>query len=465
MFTSTDSRLWLAVHLLYPHASQAFDIYQGIVQQSESLINQNKKEAIFAKLVQVMERIPPVSSNLAFQEFEFDQIDQWKVIYKNSQKKQLVIFVGVLIFEMKMLEIAPLLKLSPDKAQFLFHQVFKKLAQNSSKLKYNEQLNFKKQNDLKISYLYTYENLIEYCLGLLSEEDHEKVRAGLELYPILQVTKEEYSRIINQIQNLKVQRTGEAKARKGNGTDALANEAATRDSRLFYKKKRTWVALAAILCGVTVVGILQYTGVLPYLQNREQTLVIGALDKRSETPVPDHPEIAQGSVPEEAPPSEIPSEEANLSELPPETVAEVTPNEVPPVIAATPKPSEPVVSTPPVSTPAASTPVASVAAEESLPSEAGGLFRGHLIVDDVDTANSQLMQQLQKLGATKAGEVALGWKKSEKVAYYHYVIPEKSIAEANSSFRRLGKLVLKFEKHPRSIPAGSRRFIIEVEQK
>lgn len=460
MFTSTDSRLWLAVHLLYPHASQAFDIYQGIVQQSESLINQNKKEAIFAKLVQVMERIPPVSSNLSFQEFEFDQIDQWKVIYKNSQKNQLVIFVGVLIFEMKMLEIAPLLKLSPDKAQFLFHQVFKKLAQNSSKLKYNEQLNFKKQNDLKISYLYTYENLIEYCLGLLSEEDHEKVRAGLELYPILQVTKEEYSRIINQIQNLKVQRAGEAKARKGNGVDALSNEATARDSRPFFKKKRTWAVLAVVLAGVTAVGVLQYTGVLSYLQNREQTLVIGELDKRGEnTPVPDHTDIAQGSVPEEAPPQEMPpTEEPALPETPTETVAEVSP--IAPTLPVPVKPSEPVVSSP-VTTSNATAAVVS----EDLPSEAGGLFRGHLIVEDVDAANVQLMKQLEKLGATKAGEVALGWKKTEKIAYYHYVITEKNIAEANKNFRQLGKLVLKFEKHPRSIPAGSRRFIIEVEQK
>ena len=38
------------------------------------------------------------------------------------------------------------------------------------------------------------------------KEDNEKVSAGLKLYPMLQIAKEEYTRIISQIQNLRVQK-------------------------------------------------------------------------------------------------------------------------------------------------------------------------------------------------------------------------------------------------------------------
>lgn len=445
MFTSTESRLWLAVHLLYPSASQAFDVYQAVVQQSENHLNRNNNEAVFAKLVQAFEKIPAISSNLSFYEFEFDQIDQWKVIYKNSQKIQLVIFVGVLIFEMKMSDIAPLLRLTPDKAQFLFHQIFKKLAQNSSKLKYNEQLNFKKQNDLKISYLYTYENLIEYCLGQLPPEDHEKVKAGLELYPILQLTKEEYSKIISQIQNLKVQRSASAASRDQSFTELQAVAAAESTKRPFYAKKRNWAALAVVSLA-TAAGIFYATGILPYWLGRDETLVIQALN---ETPqeAPVYPDIAAESVPKEAPPAESESTSADIS------VADGQ---------SAPSDSVPEPATVPAAEPQ---PVAAAAPKFDLPAVAGGLYRGTLRVEDVTAVNARLQQKMSQLGAAKAGEVELGWMKTDKIAYYHFTISEKNIAEAYAFFEQLGKLDLKFDKHPRALPAGTRRFIIEVEQK
>lgn len=471
MFTTTESRLWLAVHLLYPSASQAFDVYQAIVQQSENLINQNNKEAVFTKLVQAFEKIPAVSSNLSFYEFEFDQIDQWKIIYKNSQKIQLIIFVGVLIFEMKMADIAPVLKLTADKAQFLFHQIFKKLAQNSSKLKYNEQLNFKKQNDLKISYLYTYENLIEYCLGQLPPEEHEKVRAGLDLYPILQMTKDEYSKIISQIQNLKVQKSSSVTKEKSSGFsgDAAAGDKA-RPPRPFYRRKRSW-ALLGLISVVTAAVVFQMTGVLNYLLHRDQTLVIQSVEKKPET-APVYPEVAAGSVPQEAPVTETSDDltAAGGEETAAATVPVSTDSSLP--VAAVPaEPSVPETAAKPVkpgetAKPAESAKPATTAAaahsEDRLPAEPGGLFRGTLAVQDVNAVNGRLAEKMAELGAVKAGEVALGWMKTDKVAYYHYIIPEKNIAAANAYLRGLGRLNVKFEKHPRALPPGSRRFIIEV---
>lgn len=458
MLTSLESRLWLAVHLLYPNSSQAFDVYQAIVAQSENAITHENRLVVFSKLVPVFEKIPAISSNLSFYEFEFDQIDQWKVIYKNSQKVQLLIFVGVLIFELKIGEIASYVKLSQEKAQFLFHQMFKKLAQSSAKVKYNEQLNFKKHNDFKISYLYTYENLIEYCLSQLPPEESEKVKIGLELYPALQVTRDEYLKIITQIQNLKVQKSNsvttkaksklsvvkekilaEAKPQAADSAGAITEEAVEKTS--FYKNKKIVAASFATLILATAV-FFQMSGVLGHLLSSDGAVVIQKIEKKPE-PQLSSSDIALESLPKES--ENIPPQESSADQTP---IAVVETPAEPPVVAKNDKPT--------TKEDKKENPAAKEAKAE------GGLFRGTLTVKDLELNNKKILQKITALGAKKAGEVELGWMKTNKMAYYHYTIPEKNIEQANQFFKELGALDIKHENHPRIIPAGSKRFIIEI---
>ncbi|MEQ1721830.1 MAG: hypothetical protein ABL930_01550 [Pseudobdellovibrio sp.] len=455
MLTSLESRLWLAVHLLYPNSSQAFDVYQAIVAQSESAITQENKIFVFSKLVSVFEKIPAISSNLSFYEFEFDQIDQWKIIYKSSQKIQLLIFVGVLIFELKISEIALIVKLSQEKAQFLFHQIFKKLAQSSAKIKYNEQLNFKKHNDFKISYLYTYENLIEYCLSQLPAEESEKVKIGLELYPILQVTRDEYLKIINQIQNLKVQKSNSVsiKSKLSLVTEAKPQAAAAELSESsptpdeasknsIFKNKKIMAASFTTLILATAI-FFQMSGIAGHLIQTDGSVVIQQVAKKQELAV-SKDEIALGSLP--SPNENVPPQEAEVSVVSADVSA-------PPVVSiaeveAKPEPKK----------------TESIAEPEVKKEEKaeGGLYRGTLTVSDLQNTNKKLLQKIKALGAKKAGEVELGWMKTNKMAYYHYTIPEKNMESAAQYFKEVGSLEIKFESHPRVIPAGSKRFIIEI---
>ena len=421
MVTSTESRLWLAVHLLYPNSSQAFDVYHAVVLQSEEALIKDDRTFVFSKLISIFEKIPPISSKLSFYEFEFEQIDQWKAIYKNSQKTQLFIFIGVLIFELKIGDIAPQVKLSQDKAQFLFHQMFKKLAQNGSKIKYSDQLSFKKQNDLKISYLFTYENLIEYCLGQLTDEESEKVKMGLELYPILQLTRDEYSKIISQIQNLKVKKLNSPVTKSKKKLNLVESDAPAeqpQDSHAFYKNKKI-VGVAGVVLIVASISLFQVLVRLGYIRGSEKTVIMQEIAKSSEITIP-QAEIALQSLPS---------------------------------ADASPASSE-------VSQAEAAVPVQVAEAKAE-----GGLFRGSLFVKDLNESNKQLLAKIVSLGAKKAGEVELGWLKSESMAYYHFTIPESNIDEANKYFKKLGSLDIRFEDHPRLIPAGSRRFIIEVKGK
>lgn len=436
MFTSLENRLWLAVHLLYPNSSQAFDVYQALVLQSEDSLANDNRILIFSKLSLLFEKIPSVSSNLSFYEFEFDQIDQWKIIYKNSQKAQLLIFIGVLIFDLKISEIAPCTKLTKEKAQFLFHQIFKKLSQHSAKAKYNEQLNFKKQNDQKISYLYTYENLVEYCLGQLSEDEMAKVTAGIELYSVLQITRDEYQKIINQIQNLKVQRSNSTELKSKNRITLLKTSEdqgmSNKEKITFYSKKKVIVSLFSTLAVVLI--FLQVSGVLARIRRSEKTVVMSQIVKKPEFAAI-QPDIAVDSLPNPAAPVVTANQEQTTT------------------VADAPKSGEVTVTAPGKKV----VPINAGTAKDE-----GGLFRGTLIVKNLNSANVKLIAKLANLGAKKAGEVELGWLKSNNLAYYHFILKDENIEGTKAYLRELGTLKIRFESHPRLISAGNKRFIIEV---
>lgn len=440
MFTSLENRLWLAVHLLYPNSSQAFDVYQALVLQSEESLAKDNRIQIFSKLALLFEKIPSVSSNLSFYEFEFDQIDQWKLIYKNSQKPQLLIFIGVLIFDLKISEIAPCARLTKEKAQFLFHQIFKKISQSGVKAKYNDHLNFKKQNDLKISYLYTYENLVEYCLGQLSDEENEKVKMGIELYPILQTTKDEYQKIISQIQNLKVQRSNSTELKSKNKITLVRDsdpDGADAESKSGYKSRKT--LLGALTSVVLLVALGQTSGLFDRILNSERSVVMRQIEKRPEF-VAAQPEIALESLPKPAEPLAPASGD--------QTVAAVEPAKKPIPVKVSEVTKTAAVAKPEIKTAALK--------------EEGGLFRGSLVVKDLKGSNEKLIAKMVAMGAKKAGEVELGWLKSNNLAYYHFIISDQNIAETKAYLAELGTLKIRFESHPRLIPGGNKRFIIEV---
>ncbi len=436
MQTTIENRLWLAVHLLYSNASQAFDVYQAVTLQAEHSMAQQDVLAVYTRLVQVYEKIPAISTQMAFYEFEFEQIDQWKVIYKNSQKNQLVIFIGVLIFELKMTDISVVVKLANEKAQFLFQQIFKKLASNSQKLKSQDTVELKRQNDHKISYLFTYENLVDYCLQQLTPEDADKVATGLQIYPTLQIAKEEYTRIIRQIQNLKVQKENKlrpietkAKLKLVDPQDPDRQNTQITNSFSLPKNTKIYAGLGT-LAAVAILSTVSFK----LLKDPQGKVVLHEVSKPKElstAPTPSPTALVSDSVSSTA-------------------VASV----VEPAVTSTPTPTPTPTETP--------TQVAVVVKIEK-PAE-GGLYRGVLFVTKLAETNELIKKKMLDLGAIKAGEVELGWMKSIDMAYYHLLVPEENKPQLEAFLKKTGRLVLKFEKHPRLIPAGQKRFIIEVKQ-
>ncbi|HND84318.1 MAG TPA: hypothetical protein PLU50_00865 [Pseudobdellovibrionaceae bacterium] len=95
----------------------------------------------------------------------------------------------------------------------------------------------------------------------------------------------------------------------------------------------------------------------------------------------------------------------------------------------------------------------------------GFLFRGDLPVTNLAAVGGKLKEKIELLGGRKAGEVELGWVKAKDRLYFHFTMPAAKYQELDQFLRNYGKLKIAKEKHPRVMPDGIVRLIIEVSEK
>lgn len=94
----------------------------------------------------------------------------------------------------------------------------------------------------------------------------------------------------------------------------------------------------------------------------------------------------------------------------------------------------------------------------------GYLYRSIFSATNIEVVGPKITEKIKSLGGRKAGEVDLGWKKTENSIYYHFTIPEAKLPELEQFLNLYGKAKLVKEKHPRVMPEGIIRLIITIEE-
>lgn len=165
--------------------------------------------------------------------------------------------------------------------------------------------------------------------------------------------------------------------------------------------------------------------------------------------------------------------EESSGALPAQTVATVPtqpapqpaaklPQPTPVSIAARPTPLVSVAPAPPVApAPIATTASASGSASVAKSSR-GFVYRAFMTLADLENAAPKITQQLKELGAEKAGEVELGWRRGSG-RYYHFSMPETNEQRLLETLRGYGPVRISKDPHPRVMPQGQVRFILWVE--
>lgn len=463
MAVSLDSRVWLATHLMYPNSSQAFDVYQTLVSQSQASIKKNNINDIYQKLYQIVSKIPAISSNKAFHVFDEDKIEQWKQIYKKSQKDQLIIFVGYFIFGLKLKEIASIIKLTYEKAQFLFHQTFKKATFVNIKIDVPERVSLKKYNEETVSFLFTNENLIEFCLKTLSPADMKKVRLGLQHYPELQTAQKQFDLIVGQMQYLMDSQVDRVTKTLIETSETLSEPRETFQITQVFARNKTAVAVATFSVALLFVVIIRPG----WIQNVTKPSKDSFVDLQEVKPKEHIAELSAEALTHANPSAATSTPVAGIvaashDQTTSTATAVKTTLATAQTTAETTKPSTLAVGPKHMPVKVAKPPEPPVMEEDK---KSGGLYRGVLVVTDLNEVSSKITQRLVEFGGKKAGEVELGWKKTNKLAYYHFTLPENNIDTAKEFLSNFGDLQIQFENHPRLMPSGIKRLIIEVKER
>lgn len=138
---------------------------------------------------------------------------------------------------------------------------------------------------------------------------------------------------------------------------------------------------------------------------------------------------------------------------------------VAPIVKATPIPvPTPAARVAVVPTPVPPPPVAPVAAAPTAASKAsrGFVYRAFMTLGDLENVTPKITQQMKELGAEKAGEVELGWRRGTG-RYYHFSIPESNEQKLLEALRVYGPVRISKDPHPRVMPEGQVRFILWIE--
>lgn len=152
--------------------------------------------------------------------------------------------------------------------------------------------------------------------------------------------------------------------------------------------------------------------------------------------------------------------------VPPNPVSTPEPKVVPVLVAAkeVPKPITPAKQA--KATPASSAmpdgDSASGSSEQSDEKPRGFVYRAFMTLPDLEDVGPKITEELLSLGAEKAGEVELGWKRGTG-RYYHFAMPAENEKKALEKLQVYGPVRISKDPHPRVMPAGQVRFILWVE--
>lgn len=95
----------------------------------------------------------------------------------------------------------------------------------------------------------------------------------------------------------------------------------------------------------------------------------------------------------------------------------------------------------------------------------GFLYRGDLKVTNVEVVGTKIAEAIKNLGGRKAGNVEIGWKKSSRSRYFHFVIPEAKYPQLLDLISQYGSIEFRKEKHSRLMPEGIIRIIMNMDEK
>jgi len=436
-------KLWISCHLLYQNSSQARDVFHTLVAKeglSSDFLTFLKKLYFYFK------KNDPVKSASLYFEFAKNELILWNKALQKCTSDEVFILMSVLAHDVNLIYLSEVMSVSETRIRYLLNQGIRKVIKN-----YN--INFDSKKDLKlreygqndVTNLFIHEHFAEYCLNLSTDEVKRKIdNSSKELSRYDQI-KNDILSFQNELSSLKI------------GDIFYEEVQILESSRLPQKKKSAQISrhkdkiiIIVVLLIFTVLMVIRPSFLkLDNINDNRKKIILDevALKKneivRTDLITNDLDETVSKVVQAEANPNK---QETSLSEV------------------------KPVVSTSQTTSMQISKSVSSVVSQDvriNTKAEAkviNGVYKGEMTAQDWEIVSKLIKDKIVEIGGTKAGEVELGWIKNKKTSYYHFVFPADKFDTLITQFKKYGNLNYRFEPHPRKLPDGQKRFILEVHQ-
>lgn len=470
-------KLFIATHLLYPNSAQARDIVFQISTQLRAKIAksgaENELSVYYSALVQIYKKVVSIKSGFKFFEFKDQKLNDWQNVLKKCNSNEVLIFLAIAILKLDVNSISNIMKISVNQTYYLFSLAIRKavgsqdpkqfLAYTFQYKKFNEKQNtFSNLIEKAIEYVYlktptemTFENFIEQQgldleknsqsgVGFIFKKIHslhlEVNQIEIDEKFLEEFKKETFEYFESHKSSYKIEW-------KYTGLILLVS-----CSLLFFYFKPNFGSLLNFYDGYSVIEIKEISFKNPDSKKAAENMMS---DNTVKTPSLPNPMMDSKKPVAVAPPEKRP-------ELVKPAV-EVAVVGVSPTVKTATSPAGQEQSVDDAS--------ATISSEKNL-NEAekqknqakmvGGLYRAELQVKDFEQNTLFAKEKIIYYGGKKAGEVELGWVKNQKTSYFHFSIPEENVEKMKADLELLGTLEISFNNHPRLMPVGIKRVILEV---
>lgn len=338
-------------------------------------------------------------------------------------------------------------------------------------------IKLKKFKKLEVSPFFGQNLLYEYSLNILDEERRAAVEDCLN---IDKNTQTEFIQISNGLQYVELlsevvvsDKIIEQIVNRNTQLNKILNKIKFHQWPLTLKWgiEATVVALAMTL----TLNILPWSKIVHLTtDSKEQDYIVAQIDKKKKEqyavdlkPNDNRPDFVDEEVKEPSKPPSKTQTTTSATSLPTPATTTSRPVAVNNVPAANSKATPAPVAKSATAVPVATQPVKPEPAKvvDSPKATTGYLYRGQLLITNIEMTAPKITQKIAEFGGRKAGEVEIGWKKTSQVYYYHFTLPEAKLPDLEKVLNLYSDIKLKKETHPRIMPDGIVRIIFTVEEK
>lgn len=431
-------KLWVSCHLLYPNPSQARDIF-GLIVESGIDHKSSAYGQVFQgiqKLYRIYRRRIPVKSGSSNFEFTSTPMNYWKRVLQKCNKDETFIVMVVLLDLATFKDISRITRIAESKVKYLFNQSIKKMiASPALRFEQKKDIKLKEYNSHEVTNLFVSEYLIEHTLGLTDQNVTEKLDNKLK-------DNNRYTDYRNEILKFKAELGDLTVSHHFDEVMKIyGNTAQLQNLKKLEVKQQKRILSGLVLLILVVAGLIMRPKFLktPMSETSTKKVVLEEIEiSKNEAPQGQElPAVASAPI-------------ATLTVSVPVIVSNKVVAVVSAPAAVKPKPIA-------VHTAKANPTTSPVKAVQST-----GVYRGMITVTDFEQVTAIIRSRVIAVGGKKAGEVELGWIKNQNISYFHFIFPSEKREEIVTFIQQYGNLQYKFEPHPRVLPQGQSRFIIEV---